>query len=215
MFNKRKKAIEAFEKHLADLSMISNVRDGNNWKASLKDTLNLYIGAESSISKRLDGLYFTRREDNYHSRDLGTLTKHIFDNSKKDNFRDLIQNAIKYVEANGIYKNEFRRNFLGDLNNREIIGGIVGATIIILGIGNYFGKLEKDREVFQFEKQKDELEKEILKLSERVKKSSSDSVLLKQAQQEITSNKNLIDSLQNEIYKTMQKGKVTKKANNN
>ena len=92
MFNKSKKAIDAFKKHLADLNTISNVRDGNNWKASLKDTLNLYVGVESSISKRLDGLYFTRKESEYHGRDIGLVTEHIYEENKKDNFRDLIQN---------------------------------------------------------------------------------------------------------------------------
>ena len=211
MFNKRKKAIDALNKHLADLTSISNVRDGNNWKASLMDTLNLYIGTESSISKRLDGLYFTKREDVYHSRDLGILTEHIYDDSKKENFRDLIKNAIKYVEANGIYKSETRRNFLGGFNNGEIIGGIVGAVVLTFGIGNYFGKLEKDREVFQFEKKKETLEKEILDLTERVKQFSSDSLLLKQTQQDLIDSKKLIDSLQNKIHGALPTIKVTTK----
>ncbi|MBN2820868.1 MAG: hypothetical protein JXP36_17985 [Bacteroidales bacterium] len=205
IFNKRKKAIDALNKHLVDLTAISNVRDGNNLKASLMDTLNLYIGTESSISKRLEGLYFTRREDIYHSQELGILTEHIYDESKKDSFRDLIQHAIKYIDANGIYKNDTRRNFLGGFNNGEIIGGIVGAIILTLGIGNYLGKLEKDREVFQFEKEKVSLENKILELTARINKSSADSVLLQQAQQEIIYNKKLIDSLQTTKITTKRK----------
>lgn len=205
MFNKNKKAKIALKQHLTDLSSISNVRDGNNWKASLMDTLNLYIGHESSISKRLDTLYFTRKESIHHSRDLGILTEHIYDENRKEDFRNLIQNAIRYIEANGIHKKDSQKNFLEIFNNAEIISGIVGAILLVLGIGNYFGKLEKDREVFQLEKQKETLENKIQVLTEKSKKDSAETKILKQTQQKIIHNKQLIDSLQNVIYKSFQK----------
>ena len=66
---------------------------------------------------------------------------------KKENFKDLIQNAIKHIESNGIYKNESIKNFLSGFNNKELIGGIVVGIGIIFGIGNSIGKLEKEREI--------------------------------------------------------------------
>lgn len=166
MFNKSKKAIDTLNRQLNELSSITNVKQGNNWKASLKDTLNLYIGPQSSLSQRLDGLYFTRKETYVPDGVIGIFTDHVYDETKKENFKDLIQNAIKYIQSNGIYKNDSKRNFLGSFNNTEIISGIVVSIGLIYGIGNYFGKLEKDREIYQIEKQNETLENKINQLTE-------------------------------------------------
>lgn len=166
MFNKTKKAIDTLNRQLNELPAITNVKQGNNWKASLKDTINLYIGHQSSISQRLDSLYFTRKESYVPDGVMGIFTNHIYDETKKENFKDLIQNAIKYIQANGIYKNNSNKNFLGSFSNTEIISGIVVASGLILGIGNYFGKLEKDREIYQIEKEKEALENKIKEFTE-------------------------------------------------
>ena len=158
MFNKSKKAIETLNRQLSELDSISNVRQGNNWKASLKDTLDLYIGPDSSLSTRLDGLYFTLKESYVPEGVIGVFTNHVYDESLKENFKDLINNAIKHIQSNGIFKDSARKNFLGQFGNTEIISGLVVAAGIIYGIGNYFGKLEKDREVFQSEKLKEKMD---------------------------------------------------------
>jgi hypothetical protein len=159
MFNKSKKAIRILNKHMTDLGPITNVLQGNTWKASLKDTLNLYIGSESSISKRLDEIYFTRKESRVSPGIIGIFTENVYDDSQKENFKDLIQSAIKHIESNGVYKNESRKNFLGGFSNTEIISGIVVSIGIVFGIGNYLGKLEKDRQIIESESKIKDIEK--------------------------------------------------------
>jgi len=151
MFNKKKEAILVLNQLLTEIDTIVDVKQGNNWKSKLKDTLNLYIGENSAISKRLDELYFTRKETRAYTNAIGLYDVHIYDESKKEDFRNLIRNAINFVQSNGVYKNPNKNNFLSGFNNTEMIGGIVVAVGLIFGIGNYFGKLEKDREIIKTE----------------------------------------------------------------
>lgn len=151
MSSKSKKAIASLNKHLSDIYSVTNVQEGNTWKAALKDTINLYIGENSSISQRLDKLFFTRKETYVPEGVIGIFTDHVYDESKKQNFKDLILSAIKYIELNGVYRNPNNKNFLNHFGNAEIISGAVFVIILVFGIGNYFGKLEKDREIMQTE----------------------------------------------------------------
>lgn len=201
MFNKSKKAIETLNRQLSELDSISNVRQGNNWKASLKDTLDLYIGPDSSLSTRLDGLYFTRKESYVPEGVIGVFTNHVYDESLKENFKDLINNAIKHIQSNGIFKDSARKNFLGQFGNTEIISGLVVAAGIIYGIGNYFGKLEKDREVFQSEKLKEKMESQIQNLQ------SEKNLMIKEYDDFRLKSTKTIDSLQNEINKLKESNK--------
>ncbi|MFN9112752.1 MAG: hypothetical protein ACK5XN_22025 [Bacteroidota bacterium] len=151
MIRKSKKAIASLNKHLSDIDSVRNVQEGDTWKAALKDTINLYIGEKSSISQRLDKLFFTRKETYVPQGVIGIFDKHVYDESKKQNFKDLILSAIRYIELNGIYRNPNNKNFLNHFGNAEIISGTVFVTLLVFGIGNYFGKLEKDREIMQIE----------------------------------------------------------------
>ena len=159
MFDKSKKAIANLRRLLTELDAITNVLNGNTWKASLKDTLNLNIGPESSLSKRLDDIYFSTKISRTDPSEYGMIPVYEFDISKKDNFKDLIQNAIKHIESNGIYMNESRKNFLNGFNDTHLISGIVVGIGIILGIGNYFGKFEKEREIIECDAKNKEIEK--------------------------------------------------------
>jgi hypothetical protein len=149
--NPKRRAIKVLNSLLTELDTISNVNQGNTWKASLKDVLDLYIGAESSISNRLAELYFTRKESSVVPGVIGIFYNHIYDESKKDAFKTLVKNAINYINSNGVHKTAYKGNFLGVFTTSELIGGIVGAIVIVFGIGNYFGKLERDREIIQYE----------------------------------------------------------------
>ena len=71
--------------------------------------------------------------------------------NRKTDFKDLILYAIKYIELNGVYRNPNNKNFLNHFGNAEIISGAVFVILLVFGIGNYFGKLEKDREIMQTE----------------------------------------------------------------
>jgi cell division protein FtsB len=164
MFNKSKKAIAALNKHLGDIDSISNVQEGNTWKASLKDTINLYIGNNSSISQRLEKLYFTKKVQSTAPGIIGIFTDHVYDQSLKQNFKDLISSAIKHIESNGIYKSPNKKNFLHHFGNTEVISGAAFVVLLIYGIGNYFGKLEKDREIIQTESKIKEAESKNEKL---------------------------------------------------
>ncbi|MCM4169823.1 hypothetical protein KCTC52924_03603 [Arenibacter antarcticus] len=153
MNSKSKKAVKSLENHHKKLSEIKTVQEGNSWKATLKDMLNQYIGSESSISKRLDELYFTRKETQIHNVGIGHSIVHVYDESKKQDFSNLIENSISFIRENGIYQNPNRKNFLSGFNNGTIISGIVVGTGIIYGAGHFFGNLEKDREIIKMERE--------------------------------------------------------------
>lgn len=160
MFNKKKEAIKVLNGLLTEIDTITDVKQGNNWKSKLKDTLNLYVGENSAISKRLDDLYFTRKETKVYDRTIGFYEVHIYDESLKEDFRNLIRNAVDYLQSNGVYKNPDKKNFLYSFGNAEIISGTAFVILLVFGIGNYFGKLEKDREVMQTETKIQEVEKQ-------------------------------------------------------
>lgn len=160
MFDKKKEAIKVLNSLLTEIDSIADVKQGNNWKSKLKDTLNLYVGESSAISKRLDNLYFTRKETRAYTNAIGLYDVHIYDDTLKEDFRNLIRNAINYVQSNGVYKNPDKKNFLHSFGNAEIISGTVFAILLVFGIGNYFGKLEKDREIMQTETKIKDVEKE-------------------------------------------------------
>lgn len=143
--NKSKKAIKSLKNKSSELSEIKNVQQGNNWKASLKDYLTKYIGADSAIIERLENLYFTKKvvSDNPNIISLNN----VFDESKKENFRNLIDNAISHIETNGIVKIKTNGNLLSNFNNTELIGGFFVAATLFFSIGNFVGKIEKEREI--------------------------------------------------------------------
>ncbi len=178
MFNKKKEAIKVLSTLLTEVESIADVKQGNNWKSKLKDTLNLYLGDSSAISKRLDDLYFTRKETRAYTNAIGLYEVHIYDDTLKEDFRNLIRNAINYVQDNGVYKNPDKKNFLHSFVNAEIISGTAFVILLVFGIGNYFGKLEKDREIIQTEtKIKDvEKEKEALNIEKNHLKQTNDSL---------------------------------------
>lgn len=151
MWNKSSKAIKTLQQKLTELNLITDVRQGNNWKASLKDSIELYVGKDSSISKRLDELHFTRKETKVVSGITGIFEDHIYDVSKKEDFKHLIENTINNIKSNGLFKSPNKNNFLGGFNNAEIISGILTSILIMYGIGHYFGNLEKEREIIESE----------------------------------------------------------------
>ncbi|SHG13459.1 hypothetical protein SAMN05444405_1262 [Bacteroides luti] len=159
MLRKSKIAIKDLNQHLIELDNVTNILQGNTWKASLKDTINLYLGAQSSISKRLDELYFTKRVPCVTQGATVLSTMNVYDNYMKENFKDLIKKAINHIEINGVYKNESKTNFLSSFNNAQIICAIITAIGIIYGIGNYLGRLEKDREIIESDSKRNETEK--------------------------------------------------------
>lgn len=178
MFDKKKEAIKVLSSLLTEIDSIADVKQGNNWKSKLKDTLNLYIGESSAISKRLDDLYFTRKEARAYTNAIGLYDVHIYDDSLKDDFRNLIRNAINYVQSNGVYKNPDKKNFLHSFGNAEIISGTAFVILLVFGIGNYFGKLEKDREIMQTETKIKDVEKvnEALNIEKNHLKQTNDSL---------------------------------------
>ena len=178
MFNKKKEAIQVLNGLLTEIDNITDVKQGNNWKSKLKDTLNLYVGENSAISKRLDNLHFTRKETKAYTNAIGLYDIHIYDESLKEDFRNLIGNAIDYVQSNGVYKNPDKKNFLHSFGNPEIISGTAFVVLLVFSIGNYFGKLEKDREIMQSETKFQELVKqnEILNFERNHLKQANDSL---------------------------------------
>lgn len=193
---KSKAAIKTLNRHLVELDDVTNVLQGNTWKASLKDTINIYIGSDSSISTRLDNLYFTRKDQVVS--EAGVFDMNVYDDSNKDNFRHLISNAIKHIESNGLFKNKLGNNFLSGFNNSQVISGIVAGAIFIFGMGSYFGKFEKEREIIEMNKTFDSLNLKIKELED------TESLELKNLRIE---NKNIWDT----YYKVLDENEKLKK----
>lgn len=177
MFNKNKKAIKVLNDLLIEIDTISE-EQSKIWKSKLKDTLNLYLGENSAISNKLDETTFTRIEVRTYSKAIGLYEIEIYDENKKEDFRNLIHNATNYIQSHGIYKNSNKTNFLTNYSNKELITGIVAAIGIILSIGIYLGKLEKDREILQIETKLKEIEtqKETLKVENKMLKQISNNL---------------------------------------
>jgi hypothetical protein len=151
MPNKKNTAIAALRFQLTKLDAITNIRQGNTWKASLKASLDLYIGADSSISERLDKLFFTRKESSVVPGVIGIFEDYVYDESKKDNFKDLLNNAIWHIETHGIYKDPSRKNFLSNLTTIELWGWLGSIAVGILTAGMFLGNMQKDREILESE----------------------------------------------------------------
>jgi hypothetical protein len=144
---KSKKAIKVLNNYLSELDHITNAQQGNNWKATLKDTLILYVGKDSSTIKRLESLYFTKKITSTSPMVLGGFVEHVFIEEHKEHFKDLIQNTIKYIESNGLFKNTSSSNFLSKFKTVEIISGLFIASGVLFSIGRYVGKQENERDV--------------------------------------------------------------------
>lgn len=169
MTNKKKEAIKILKGLLTEIDTIKDVKAGNNWKSKLKDTLKLYVGENSAICQRLDVLYFTRKETKIFKDAIGIYDEYIYDDNKKQDFKNLINNAIDYINSNGVFKNPNKGNFISSFSNTEIIGGVVFALGLSYGVGNFFGKLEVNKETIQLETKIKETERynEALKLEMR------------------------------------------------
>ncbi|MFA4869578.1 MAG: hypothetical protein WC623_15345 [Pedobacter sp.] len=152
MPSKKSIAIATLKQHLIELNLISNILEGNTWKASLKDTLTLYLGENSSLTNRLDNIFLTRTVDN-HSRDYA-YTEHVFEESKKENFKVLIQKTIGYVESNGVYQDPSRKNFLSNLTIIGLWSCLITIAGGLLTIGIFLGNLQKEREILESETQR-------------------------------------------------------------
>lgn len=99
-------AIEVLKSKSLEIDKITNVQQGNTWKASLLATLISYIGNDSAIITRLESLYFTKRVSS-NSQDVISSTN-VYDESRKDNFKNLIESAINHIKTHGILKNELK-----------------------------------------------------------------------------------------------------------
>ena len=143
--NKSQKAIETLKAKSLQLNEIQNVQQGNTWKAALKDSLISYLGNDSAIINRLEDLHFTKRVSSNSPNVISSTN--VYDDSKKENFKNLISNAISQIETHGIFKNKTKGNILNSFNNAQLIGGLFVAATLIFGVGKFFGNLEKEREI--------------------------------------------------------------------
>lgn len=159
---KKNIAIEALNELLSDLDLVSSIPEGDTWKSRLKDTLTLYCGDNSEISKRLDKLFFFRHVlKKYEGKSFRTTsTIPVYDESKKESFRDLINNAISYIQANGVMSSVKKNNLLSEFSNETLIGALIFIIGTSLALGNYFGKLEKDKEIIEANLRLRDVEKE-------------------------------------------------------
>ncbi|MFN7100859.1 MAG: hypothetical protein ACK4M4_10845, partial [Flavobacterium sp.] len=160
--NKSEKAIKALRIKCSELSEIKNVQQGNTWKASLKDSLISYLGNDSAIITRLEDLYFTKKTVS-DSPDVISLVN-VYDESKKENFKNLIDNSISHIQTHGVFEVKTSGNFLKDFNNTQLISGLFVAVTLIFGIGRFVGGIEKEREIIEvkneIESTKTKLQKE-------------------------------------------------------
>ncbi|MEZ7505952.1 hypothetical protein [Flavobacterium sp. Arc2] len=154
IFNKSKKAIQRLNEEKIKLDNIQNVLQGNTWKASLKASLTVYLGKDSTLISRLDNLFFTKKAPAGKSYMGGAKIENIYDDTKKNNFKDLIDNSIEYIKSHGLYKNPLKKNILSDLNMVQIIGGSFVVAGVIFNAGNYKGKLDCERQIDKVKNEK-------------------------------------------------------------
>ncbi len=145
--SKSQKAIQALKTKSLELNEIRNVQQGNTWKASLKDSLVSYLGNNTSIINRLEDLYFTKRVSSNSPNVISSTN--VYDDSKKENFKNLIDNAISHIETHGILEVKTKGNFLISFNNVELISGLFVVATLIFGIGRFVGGIEKEREIIE------------------------------------------------------------------
>ncbi|WP_179318022.1 hypothetical protein [Winogradskyella undariae] len=145
--DKIKKAIDFLKTKSLELDKIKNVQQGNTWKASLQASLTSYLGTDSVIISRLENLYFTKRISSNNSNVISS--RNVYDENKKDNFKNLIESAISHIETHGILENKKKGNMFESFNNAQLIGGLFVAGTLVFGIGNFVGKIEKDREIVE------------------------------------------------------------------
>jgi hypothetical protein len=161
-FNKSKKAINKLRESRTTLNNISNTQEGNNWKTSLKASFILYLGKESAFLGRLENLFFTRKVETNVKNYLGTATKNVYDDNKKENFRNLIDNVIEHIESHGLYKNATKKNnLLSEFNNTTLISGLFAVAVLIFAAGTLKGKYDADREIIENNIQKTEINNQL------------------------------------------------------
>ena len=163
--NKSEKAISVLGELLAKLSSVSNVLQGNSWKATLQDTLELYIGPKSNISNRLNDIYFTTRKPEEIDGKILNSERHIYDETKKDSFKELILLAIFFINSNGVYKNPLKNNFLAEFKNSEIIPGIVIGIGLIFTSAFFLVDQSKERKISSLNKTIEFKDEEITRLT--------------------------------------------------
>lgn len=160
MLFKKTNAIKVLNASKKQLDAIQNVQQANTWKASLKASLTLYLGSDSAIVTRLESLHFTKKvtipKKTYMGN--GTTSENIYDDSKKENFKNLIDNSIQYINSHGLFKDQTKKNWLSNFNNVEMNSGLLVVTTIIFASGNYKGNLDKEIEISEIRNQKSSLE---------------------------------------------------------
>ena len=173
MLFKKSNAIKVLNESKQQLNSIQNVQQANTWKASLKASLIIYLGQSSAIVSRLESLHFTKKVALSNKTYLGTGSENIYDDSKKENFRNLIDNSIQYINSHGLFKDQTKKNWLSNFNNVELNSGLIVVAGIIFTIGNYKGNLDKEREITEIKNQKASLEfqyKDIIIIKNRLVK---------------------------------------------
>lgn len=154
IFSKSKKAIQHLKEQKVKLDDIKNVLQGNTWKASLKASLIIYLGKDSTLISRLDNLSFTKKKSASTDYMGGTKTMNIYDDTQKNNFKDLLNNSIEYIQSHGLYKNPIKNNILTHFNTTQIISGSFIMAGIIFSAGKYKGKLDYERQIDRIENEK-------------------------------------------------------------
>ncbi len=163
MIKEKHKAISILQQYLLELISINNQFEGNSWKVKVRDTLVLYLGEESAITKRIDRLYFTVKisipDPNSffgHSR-----ASHQYEPQNKVKFENLIKSAINYIELNGTKK---PINFIHQFKPKEIIIFAFTVLNLVFWFGWFVGSSLKEREIIQIEQK---LNKANLELQKR------------------------------------------------
>jgi len=172
IFSKTKKAIKRLNEEKIKLEKIQNVLQANTWKASLKASLIVYLGKDSTIVSRLDNLFFTKKAPSGTSYMGGAKSENIYDETKKNNFEDLIDNSIEYIQSHGLYKNPMKKNFLSDYSNVEILTGLFVVGGIVFSAGIYKDKLDNERQIEKMEIEKSSFQNKytsVIKTNEKLK----------------------------------------------
>lgn len=183
LINKRvEKATRILNKYKTEINGISNVKEANNWKAKVLDSLKIYLGVDSPLYMRFKESYFTIKRP----------SENIYDASLKENFKLLLQDVIDHITQNGVQQDYVKTNFLSSFSTGTILGGLLTGATLIFFIGKFVGTTEKEREVSKMESQIQTMESKLAEKEKNIQNKEADIFKQNQALQILKQNNNVL-----------------------
>ena len=144
-------AIQRLEDLRQKLGNVNDEVQGENWKAAVANSFELYFGKDSDLLKRLKDLRFTEQRTSTGARSM-PFTYYTYNGNLKKYFSEMIISAIEHIQHNGIIDNYIKTNFLSSFSTGQILTGIATAGGILFSSGLFLGNIQNNRDLLKIEK---------------------------------------------------------------